>query len=178
MHEIITKDIAARFERDSYVILENALSQAEVEAAHRDVSLLLTNGTMRPNPQEEKWKNKRDDDIALIGIAHLGDRMAGLRRAIEMVRAVPYALQQWKNCEADVEVPREVMLACYDGSESRPAKHQAHRDNAPVPGTPGENAREITVLCYLNKEWRTEWGGQLRCHPHAEISDQVRLLQL
>jgi hypothetical protein len=108
---------------------------------------------MRPNPQEEKWKNKRDDDIALIGVrahppsrihalthactqthansrsfthsrihaltharkltfklllprgggcdefkseqvAHLGDRMPGLRRAIEMVRGVPFALQQ------------------------------------------------------------------------------------
>ena len=115
--------------------------------------MLLANGTMRPNPQEEKWKNKRDDDIALIGVrahppsrihalthactqthansrsfthsrihaltharkltfklllprgggcdefkseqvAHLGDRMPGLRRAIEMVRGVPFALQQ------------------------------------------------------------------------------------
>jgi hypothetical protein len=95
------------------------------------VSVLLANGTMRPNPQEEKWKDKRDDDIALIGVrahppsrihaltharkltfklllprgggcdefkseqvAHLGDRMPGLRRAIEMVRGVPFALQQ------------------------------------------------------------------------------------
>ena len=101
--------------------------------------MLLANGTMRPNPQEEKWKDKRDDDIALIGVrahppsrihvfaqskihaitharkltfhlllprgggcdefkseqvAHLGDRMPGLRRAIEMVRGVPFALQQ------------------------------------------------------------------------------------
>jgi hypothetical protein len=47
-----------------------------------------------------------------------------------------------------------------------------------VVGTPGENAREITVLCYLNKEWKTEWGGQLRCHPHAEITDQVSWLSL
>lgn len=113
------------------------------------------------------------DDIALIGVAHLGTRMPGLRRAIEMVRGVPHALQQWENCEANVEVPREVMVACYDGSQSRPAKHQPHRDNAPVVGTPGENAREITVLCYLNKDWKTEWGGQLRCHPHADITDQV-----
>ena len=63
MHEIITKEIAADFEREHYVILKNVLSSDEVEAAHRDVSLLLADGTMRPNPQEEKWKNKRDDDI-------------------------------------------------------------------------------------------------------------------
>ena len=51
---------------------------------------------------------------------------------------------------------------------------QPHRDNAPIVGTPGENTREITVLCYLNNEWKTEWGGQLRCHPFAETADQVR----
>jgi hypothetical protein len=118
MHEIITEEIAARFEQEHYVILENVLSQGEVEAAHRDVSALLANGTMRPNPQEEKWKNKRDDDIALIGVAHLGDQMPGLRRAIEMVRGVPHALQQWNNCEADVEVPREVMVSDYQVSSS------------------------------------------------------------
>ena len=112
------------------------LTADEVAAAHADVSMLLDNGTMRPNPQEEKWMNKRDDDIALIGVAHLGDKMPGLRRAIEMVRGVPHALQQWENCEADVEVPREVMLACYDGKAGRPAKHQPHRDNAPIPGAP------------------------------------------
>ena len=174
MHaNVITKEISAKFESEGYVVLKGVLTADEVAAAHADVSTLLDNGTMRPNPQEEKWMNKRDDDIALIGVAHLGHKMPGLRRAIEMVRGVPHALQQWENCEADVEVPREVMLACYDGKVGRPAKHQPHRDNAPIPGTAGENTREITVLCYLNKEWEPEWGGQLRCHPNAELTDPI-----
>ena len=43
---------------------------------------------------------------------------------------------RWKNCEADVEVPREVMLACYDGSQSRPAKHQVCTVLAASPSPP------------------------------------------
>eukprot|EP01047_Picozoa_sp_COSAG01_P022681 COSAG01_NODE_1356_length_10592_cov_4.971995_8_plen_71_part_00 len=50
------------------------------------------------------------------------------------------------------------------GSEGRPARHQPHRDNTPIPGTEGENAREITCLLYLNPTWEQGWGGQLRCH--------------
>jgi|EP01043_Picozoa_sp_COSAG02_P066567 hypothetical protein len=60
MHQVITKEIAARFEQEHYVILQNVLTPAEVNAANAEVNKLLANGTMRPNPQEEKWKNKRD----------------------------------------------------------------------------------------------------------------------
>ena len=52
--------VAARFEQEHYVILQNVLTPAEVNAANAEVNKLLANGTMRPNPQEEKWKNKRD----------------------------------------------------------------------------------------------------------------------
>ena len=173
MSKLMTPGIAAEFERESMVVLHGVLTPEEVMRAHADLCQLKGDGTMRPNPQAEKWKNKRDDDIALLGTAHLGDKHPGLRRAIELVRGVPHALQQQGNCEADVEVPREVMVACYDGSADRPAKHQPHRDNAPVPGTPGENAREITILLYLNPHWQSEWGGQLRCHTNAAVEDQV-----
>eukprot|EP01047_Picozoa_sp_COSAG01_P022682 COSAG01_NODE_1356_length_10592_cov_4.971995_9_plen_178_part_00 len=40
------------------------------------------------NPQAPKWTQKRDDDIALIGVAQLG-KHPGLRRAVELVRGVP-----------------------------------------------------------------------------------------
>jgi hypothetical protein len=50
--------------------------------------------TLHRNPQAPKWTQKRDDDIALIGVAQLG-KHPGLRRAVELVRGVPvqiYAL--------------------------------------------------------------------------------------
>jgi len=56
----------------------------------------------------------------------------------------------------------DAMLAIYPGKASR---FQRHVDNTKRDG------RRLTVLCYLNTEWRSGDGGSLRIHP--EIGEAV-----
>jgi hypothetical protein len=81
------------------------------------------------------------------------------KQLLLLLAALPAELERhgWPR---PLSIPGFVQLACY--SASNKAHYRPHLDRQPWED---HNPREITILLYVNPDWRERCGGCLRIHP-------------
>ncbi|KAL1515308.1 hypothetical protein AB1Y20_001940 [Prymnesium parvum] len=151
---------------EGLVVIDGALSAAELHAAREEVRRMHERAELRPVGFQHAVRNDH------VGWVEEGGREAegvpALSAAVRLLRAVPAEVQ--KHTGWELSVPRKVMVAVYAGRDGEPSFYKRHFDCR----DPRTNPRRLTAILYLNEGWDAERdGGCLRAftpatHAHAD----------
>lgn len=175
MHKTVAEvspGIALALKARGCAICDRFLPVDVVEAVREEIARL------EPHYKaSEIWVGKDSDIGAQITVPRVrGDKVLWVDRGsierskMTAVREMLDALDRLVLHELATRVERlrdvagrtDPMLAIYPGGGTR---FQKHIDNT------ARDGRRLTVLCYLNPEWRVEHGGSLRVHEDALALD-------
>ena len=159
-----------RLASDGFAIIDGFMGEEAIDALRSSVNalhgaepsqfVLGRTGGGKDGKSAQKFAQNvvRGDQIAVLGEGEEG-RVPGLsallRQADELVKEMARGPVPALRTVTSRSRP---MLACYPGNGAR---YVCHLDN---PGGEARNGRLLTLLAYLNKDWRDEDGGVLRLH--------------
>ena len=173
---LISAKHCAAFQRDGLAVIDGALPPAWAEAVVAEVAALEASGAMAPTQQQTY--GVRQDKVAWLTAATAPPH---IRLALGFLTGVAATLND--RLRLSLLAPEAAMCTCYDGDGSH---FIVHRDNtcdatsaARWAGSSGDmisrdeciNAREATAIIYANTGWKSEDGGELRCHIGADPDD-------
>jgi SM-20-related protein len=146
---------------EGLLVIDGALSEAEVAAARAEVDQLDAAGMLEVVDFQSKARI-RNDRIGWIrqdGGSGGSGGSPTLNMVARLLRALPAEVQK-HDARLQLTVPTNVMVACYDGNAEREKYYRRHFDG----GSAG-NPRRLTCIIYLNPAWDAERdGGCLRAY--------------
>lgn len=159
--QLLTRERVHTLEADGLVVIDGALSAAEVAAARAEVQRLDAAGQLEEVECQSKARIRNDR----IGwLTQQSEReLPALCLVARLLRGLPAEVERHASDAAPwgaLRVPRTVMAAVYGGSPAAPTYYCKHYDG----GGKG-NPRKLTAICYLNDGWDVERdGGALRAY--------------
>lgn len=109
------------------------------------------------------WRSQRDIEYAHWNIDFAG---ADSSNGLDISQALPDCMNQlWQHLQT-TRFPDTVLLRCYTNSHTYGVEGYPHTDSI--------RSGEQTLVIYLNREWRREWGGETMIYDgqrvaHAEL---------
>ncbi len=144
--------VADRLASDGYVIIDQFLSEEQVYAFHTQVGSLYDKGTFKKAGIGHQQDFTKDEAVR-------GDHIFWLSEHTQE----PLIQGFWQKMDHFVEY---LNATCFLGIKSREFHFAVYpvgkfyRRHLDV--FKDSDARKISVIIYLNPEWRPEWGGALR----------------
>jgi len=152
----------------AFVIRDNVLGSDLCIQGLREAEEVHRKGLLRDasfGKRETVRKSKRSDTIMWLTSergSHVLKESPGLRRIIEYFRCLRQELiEKHGNVLRLSKKKMSVQLARYSESSRG---YVRHTDVLPTDANSGTLCRRITVMYYLNKDWQTCCGGNLRLH--------------
>lgn len=178
---VINKSHINHLRRKGYVVIDNAISSKELFDAREDIFKMYDKKIFDNAENDEEY---RKDKVTWIHENIEGQlttsRLAnGLLHVLRICRNLPLEIVNLNYCTSEeLGVPLINQLAIYDGKYKG---YKAHRD------LPEQNVgfthplqpillgslldRKLTIILYLNENWNSEKGGELRIFLDTEMSD-------
>ena len=187
---LITAQHVRTMEDRGFVVLHNALSPPQLEAARLDVQKLRYSSSAHGNEDSVRgdsicWVRETDGTESNAATASPqkdqphGD---GLYHAIKLVRSIAYCLEHHGYTRSHAHrVPQQCQLSCYEGDSRQ--RYRRHLDTCLDTvydmglfnwwRSSDYRYRKVTIILYLND---SEWGkskrdgGELRCYHERSVS--------
>ena len=174
--KLVTAKHVESIERDGLVVIDDALSSSEVQAARAELAELHGRGELAEVEAQSRARI-RNDKIGWIRQESTSG-MPAIGIATRLLRAVPAEVERHASGRSNgpgagagywrMAVPRLTMAAIYDGSPARATYYTKHFDGASnsASASGDNNPRRLTCIVYLNDaHWDTALhGGALRAY--------------
>ena len=167
-----------------YVVIDNAISTQELVDAKKDISKIYDKKKFGNNAENEE--EYRTDKVTWIHENIEGQLISsklaeGLLKVLRVCRNIPLEIVNLNYCAPEeLGVPIINQLAIYDGKNKG---YKAHRDQpehkigfthplqSALQGTLLD--RKLTIILYLNENWDTNNGGDLRIFLDTDMADMT-----
>jgi len=152
-----------KLKNEGYFVRENYIDNEAVIEIRKEAEIMLENGTLRSagmSSTENYWKDETTRGDKMTWISNLNDihsypKLTAILNYIDTLR------KELNEATELNSTSTRIQLACYPGNGSRYVKH---KDAIPPINNDLTPKRRLTVLLYLNPDWKTDCGGHLRLH--------------